>query len=370
MRAKNLFLIKLIGFIFLLLIKDLAFSQNKTGNPLLIGIKTHIGFIIPHSEDIRSISNSNPWAIETEFSQIKTDDKTYQLCFCYPKTGVSLLYINFDNPEILGNGYAFIPFIEPYFNFQKKLRLSLKAGTGPVFHDNPYNEVTNPQNLFYSTKFSFILILNFRLNYLIKKNVNLNISANYNHISNGSVKQPNKGINFPTTSVGIDYIIKPVEFVSKNKISLDELYPKKIYYKVSVFYTTKEMSGNKNKFSVFGTSGNICKIIGRISALTAGVDLLSDYSVLERINNDKTGAYGSDHKSLSLLAGHELLMGRFVFSTEFGLYLYKHYDTRDEFYQRYGLKYKINEIIFIGVNLKAHRHVADFLDFRIGIILK
>jgi len=39
----------------------------------------------------------------------------------------------------------------------------------------------------------------------------------------------------------------------------------------------------------------------------------------------------------------------------------------DAVYQRYGILFKISDRVFTGINIKAHRHVADFLDLRTGI---
>lgn len=68
------------------------------------------------------------------------------------------------------------------------------------------------------------------------------------------------------------------------------------------------------------------------------------------------------------MAGHSFLLGRFIFSQAFGVYLYDPYKTNDPGYQRYGLVYRIGKHIQAGVNLKAHRHVADFPDLRIGVV--
>ncbi|NRA92289.1 MAG: acyloxyacyl hydrolase, partial [Psychroserpens sp.] len=59
-------------------------------------------------------------------------------------------------------------------------------------------------------------------------------------------------------------------------------------------------------------------------------------------------------------------LGRVTFSQQIGVYYYNDYRITDDIYQRYGLNYNFSRHIFAGFNLKAHRHVADFFDFRIG----
>ena len=70
---------------------------------------------------------------------------------------------------------------------------------------------------------------------------------------------------------------------------------------------------------------------------------------------------------ISLALGHEFLLGRFLFSQQFGIYLYKPYRVGDDVYQRYGLVYRATDRFQVGINLKAHKHVADFLDIMLGM---
>ena len=67
--------------------------------------------------------------------------------------------------------------------------------------------------------------------------------------------------------------------------------------------------------------------------------------------------------------GHEFLLGKFLFSQQFGVYLNNPNPRHSDFYQRYGLVYRINKFFNAGINLKAHGHVANFLDFRLGVSL-
>ncbi|MFO7658430.1 MAG: hypothetical protein R6W78_15340, partial [Bacteroidales bacterium] len=75
----------------------------------------------------------------------------------------------------------------------------------------------------------------------------------------------------------------------------------------------------------------------------------------------------ADHRYIALLAGHELILGRFNFYQQLGVYIYSPFIRKDPVYQRYGLNFNITKNNFVGISIKAHRQVADFLDFRTGI---
>ena len=73
-----------------------------------------------------------------------------------------------------------------------------------------------------------------------------------------------------------------------------------------------------------------------------------------------------DYKYLAPLIGHDLLLGRFNFQIQLGAYVYSPFKRRDPVFQRYGLSFYATKSFFAGINLKAHRQVADFLDVRVG----
>ena len=92
-------------------------------------------------------------------------------------------------------------------------------------------------------------------------------------------------------------------------------------------------------------------------------------SIKENIIRDDS----SSNTLVGLLIGHQFLLNRFTFSQELGFYVYKQtevYNTtyRDLFYtvyHRWGLTYNIKKRWYLGINLLAHRQVADFIDGRL-----
>jgi hypothetical protein len=121
--------------------------------------------------------------------------------------------------------------------------------------------------------------------------------------------------------------------------------------------------GDKDKFYVFGFMGKYSRWIGGRSALTGGTELIFDYSRREQIKLDEADA---NFFQAAALIGHEFWLGKVTFSQELGVYYYNDYRINDDIYQRYGLTYSFSKHIFARFSLKAHRHVADFIDLRIG----
>lgn len=362
---------KTIIFIFLTFyFQSFLFSYpgDTLKRPTIAGFKSHYGFIIPHSKDIENISGSNPFGAEITLSKFNVNEKDWQQCNCYSRIGISLGIFNLGNNAILGNSTNLQVYIEPVIKPGNNLFFTFKAGTGIVYLSKVYNEISNSKNLFFSTPLSFLLFADFELHYLITKNLIFNIGANYNHISNGGTKQPNKGMNFPTASIGLECILNPVDIKLQNFARKDSVL-KKIRNEFIFFYSLK-IQDKSSEFketpcNIYGGSWRIIKRISTFNALSIGTDLVWDGFIKERIRRDQTDI---DYKRASILIGHDLLFGRFLFSTQIGLYIYSPYKAMDPVYEKYEILCNINKNFIAGVFLKAHRHVAELMGINAGYV--
>lgn len=331
----------------------------------------HRGIILPHSSKIKNVSESNPWGIEMNVSWHLLDKESWKYCYCYPRTGLSLLYINYLNPEVIGSSISLYPYIEPYIGAERKLNASFRFGIGPAYMTKIYDKDSNPENQFVSTHISFVVLLRMALNYRINNVTGIGFTAGFNHISNGGIRNPNLGINFPTMSLNLErYLEKPAfrQFQRQEGLRLDKDTHK---FFLEYFATGKAVHKAEERYLVTGMAASYGLVVGRINGLRFGLEAIYDGAVRERIKRDELpdGFEGTpDYRTLGILFGNDFLLGRFVFYQHLGIYLYEKYTYMDPVYQRYGLSYFLtkSKTISVGINLKAHRHNADFLDFRLG----
>jgi hypothetical protein len=341
-------------------------------NPLSLGFRAHYGFIIPHSRAIAEISNSNPRGIEADLAWHLMRERTWKHCYCYPRTGFTLSWFNFNNPRILGHSLALYPYIEPFIRPQHKLSISFRFGIGPALVTRIYDEVDNPDNFFFSSHLSFIVVLNAAVNYRIAPRVNTRLAFNYNHISNGGLKEPNVGMNFPTLNAGFDYSFSEVRFPVRDRDTMRILYTDRCWFDAYLIGTAKNAEkGEDRLYPVIGAGIYYNYLAGRIFALNAGTEWVSDFSVKEKIRRQYPGnpEDAPDHNRAAMLVGLDLLFGRFSFIYQWGFYYYEPYPARNRAYQRYGLNFRFYDRFYLGINIKAHGHVADLMDARLGIIL-
>lgn len=333
----------------------------------VFGFKTQSSFIIPHSEDLKPISGTYPLGFQVDWSKLNLSQKAWEQCNCYSKIGLSFAYFNYRNPEILGNSYNLILFAEPYLGFENRLYFTFRTGIGLTYLNQVFDEKTNPQNTFYSSPISFIVLLNLAANYRIDQQWSLNLTAHYNHISNGGISHPNKGMNFPGIGLGIDYSLQPVSFKSRQKIEVEK---GKLMGYGRLFVTRKTVEA-RDEFPeetelLYGLAGGAILRITNFSALSTGLEIFRDNTL--SIEAERRGISKSPYV-VGTGIGHHFIFGRFNFNQQMVYYLYKPFDfTSKKFYQRYELAYRISNYLQVGVSLKAHGHVAENFDLRLGVI--
>jgi len=357
------------GFIIpLLLIPHLILSQHALRSDTIapasiysIGLATHYGFVFVHSKEVKNTQGSKPWGIELDFNKQLLKNESWDECHCFPRTGIVLSYFNLDNND-LGHSFNAAIYIEPFINPSHRVKVSMKGAAGLSWLTNPYHETTNPENKSYSMALNAYLGLGLGVNFKISRKIHAKFSAYYNHISNGGLKDPNYGINWPTLTVQAFYLINPAPLPLREK-DKNVNYKNKPLRKDIILYLTQ-----KNDYAIWGGGFAVSKQISGMNALTLGTEVTSDHALEKRMEEDEVE--DKNYVYAGLLAGHEFLMGRFNFSQQIGVYIYKDNDYYNALYQRYGLMYSISKLLSFGVNLKAHGKEANFLDGRIVLSLR
>lgn len=338
-------------------------------NPSIYGVKSHYGFIIAHSPELKPISQTNPFGIQLEYSRLKITDKAWKTCNCYGKRGFSFAYFNYNNPQVLGSSYNLIYYVEPYLLYRGPLKFSLRGAVGATYLDKKFDAEKNPENLLFSTHFSFYLSLSLHLNYHVNSRYAINISTHYNHISNGGQKQPNKGMNFPTVSIGVDRIFNYKKLTSKP----DSLrnYDQSVKWYMGVFGSLRssDREAEASNHPLVGLLGGGLKPLSRVNGLNAGVEFWYDYSDAKIAENRQIddAAFSS-----AITLGHHFSFGNFYFLQQFGFYLTRPKNIQSNFwYQRYSFWYSIGKRkrITLGASLIAYGKVADHMDGRLIYLL-
>lgn len=358
----------LFSALLFIVLTPLSFAQekqfNSIENPTFIGLSFDYAYVLQHTGSLEEMGDAYPNGLSIDWGKLLLSENAWEFCNCLPKLGVELAYWNFDKKNILGSGIVALGYVEPYFRTQKKANLFFRMGLGGTYLTDPYDETQNPLNDTYSTHLSLVIMAGVGLNYKLNNQWNLRFLAKYNHTSNGGINTPNKGINFPGLSIGMTKSLTPFTYPKYKKVSSRR--PPKNKNRLSVTHFSgwsNAAVGDKDKFYVLGFAGKYSRWLGGRSAITGGAEFILDYSRRELI---KSRGENNSFEQAAALIGHEFWLGKVTFGQQFGAYIFNDYRINDDIYQRYYLTYNFSNRFNAGFGLKAHRHVADFFDLRIG----
>ncbi|MBZ9731012.1 acyloxyacyl hydrolase [Salegentibacter sp. JZCK2] len=329
-----------------------------------IGLGVQHGFIFAHSEDVQNTSGAQPTGIETILSWQRNDSASFSLCLCYPRQGVMLAYYDYD-VGLLGKSGTAAYFLEPTYRISKGVLFSFKGAAGLSYLSNPYDSIGNPGNQSYSTHMSAYLLVGVGAWVQLAERWWLNPSLNYQHISNGGTRQPNKGINWPTAGLAVSYQPNSRPWYTGKRTTEKYWRNYSTRYDFSLLGTMRRgynESGERKKYPLGGLALQAGRQVGRLSMLTLGAEAYYDEELQNKLSRDR---FNASPVKAGLMLGHEFLLGRFQFSQRLGVYVFDQTPYYDRIFHRWGLQYRINRHLSAGFNLLAHRHIAEFIDFRL-----
>lgn len=343
-----------------------AMKSSARQEPLFsIGAGVQYGFIFAHTEEVQNTTGARPTGIEAIFSWQRNDSATFALCHCYPRQGLLLAYYDYD-VDLLGKSGTAAYFLEPTYRIGDRVLFSFKGAAGLSYLNNPYDSLSNPGNQSYSTRVSAYLLVGVGVWVRLSEQWWLNPSLNYQHISNGGTRDPNKGINWPTAGLAVSYQPSSRPWYTGTRPT--EKYWRKYStrYDLIILGTMRRgynEAGERKKYLLGGLALQAGRQVGRLSMLTLGTEAYHDEELQEKLSRE--GIDASPVKA-GLLLGHEFLLGRFQFSQRLGVYVFDQTPYYDRIFHRWGLQYNITRNISAGFNLLAHRHIAEFVDFRLA----
>lgn len=361
---------------------SLLFSYDKSKSYIitsskLVGISFLTGYMIPHAKEVLNVRGTNPRGIELAYYSHLNNDEVWLDCECYPRLGGFISFYDFDLTDILGYGFSGGINYTYFFGLPSDYNFHLKGKAGIAYLTKPFDKQNHPQNMSYSTHFNFILSAGAGITIKLLKQLEVQIEGSMNHQSNAALLEPNGGINYWAVSSSINYLLTPVQFKPRNGI--DDPYltqPKKTRWDISFSWGISSMPyPEPGQVPMYGLTVNRSIQVYRIMALLFGAELERNGRAVELFRRYRPGEYVNPYR-FSLLGGVEFLMGKTLFSIQFGGYLFipfRHFVAdgftprtfEDRTYQRWGLVYNVWGNFYAGINFKSYRNSADHLSLRI-----
>lgn len=330
----------------------------------------------------------------------------------YPKTGLTVSYVDMGNNDKVGQTITLIPFIDFKILNKWSDRWNVKFGLGTSYFNKMYDEVDNPDNKAITTQFTWAFRSNLYYRLLEREQYDLKLGVGYFHNSNGHLRLPNNGLNTFLFSVYSELKFNKEPLTEFKTDSISSHRTSQRYYSARVGLGQKVLSEDStNKKEVYAFAASTGKIINKTFKYGYGFyyrfyEDYYDYITQdgELVNElypemkEKPVQYASN---IGLFASGELLLSHVGIEFEIGLNLYKpaykfdwqinerkwvdggfqlgelnsYYKLKKTVSSRLGTKlYLINtnkaprHNLFLGAFINANFGQADFSELTLGYV--
>jgi len=294
----------------------------------------------------------------------------------------------------LGNSFAvYGSFSYPLYR-GNRWELSLSANLGLAYSAKKYNRQTSVDNDMIGAHFLFYAGAAASVTYRIAPSWGIKGAIDYWHISNGSIRQPNRSANVLGPTLGVVYYPYYEQLLRQAGSYIPSEFQPYWYLNVKggvgVQTRTEDWDRTQYKltkddpdwrredftlFSVASIQTDLMYRYARIGAFGAGVDVqyCSCYSHIRDIDEE----FGIDtpHNpwAVALDLKHTFFYGNVSLALGAGVYLYRQlgdFSRRNDpfYFNRIGVHYTIPKLhnLTAGIEVKAHLTKADFTELVIS----
>lgn len=126
-----------------------------------------------------------------------------------PRTGVDVVYIQFDKNNTLGRALGIMPSVSFTLSDSKAALFSFRLATGLAWVSRPYDKITNPLNNAIGSHLNNITQFQLQGEKKISPTLAAVLGFHFTHVSNSKTSTPNLGINMAGIQGGLRYSIRP-----------------------------------------------------------------------------------------------------------------------------------------------------------------
>jgi hypothetical protein len=338
---------------------------------LLWQIETENGGMIPNNRQVKETFHDifyNAINLRAGWQSQKGGDLYHQR-YHYPVYGVGLYASTFRKKEIgtpvAVYGFIAVPIAPERF---KRWDFNYRISLGIASNFEPYDAENNPMNILVGSHRNVYIDLGSQINYRLSKHFQLGAGLAFHHFSNGSTRQPNKGINLIPFTLSATYrpTTSPPDFkrLPDSPKKTDNEYH--LHYAIGIKQFTPQ---NQQRFLKSTIGFYRSKSFGYKWRLGLGGDLFYADS-----GRDPEMAGSKAKKVTALFSGgpalyiDHVLTRNLYLNGNVGTYLHKNAFNGElkPIFLRIGVRHRVFQHYYAGISIKAHTGKADFIEWTIG----
>jgi Lipid A 3-O-deacylase (PagL) len=290
-----------------------------------------------------------------------------------PQLSLHAFHHDLGNPSQLGYAYSILPSLGFVIAKAKLIRLMGTIGSGLAYHTKKFDKITNPANNAIGSHINNHTYFDISIDGLFMNRFGLRVGYQLSHLSNSRTSTPNSGLNMHGWQLGLTrYWPSSKSYIRQDIIKKSHAWAGDIMLGYGVLEHT--FRGGSRYAAYFANAALAYKWSHYIST-SMGLEYDYNQSVFQFHNQDFDDAEIARQKATktSVFLAQKLRFGYVGMRFQGGYYLpfpeAKHDSTPH--YIRIGLdihplkgKHRVDP--YIGVSIKSHKAVAQYLGIYLG----
>lgn len=371
------------------------FARMRRRFTHFVGVETSFGRVATAGNNFMKgnnlkgtpISNQSLYAIKYGFQARRGTSQ--DILYGSPYQGVGLFLSTYYHKQDLGTPWGIYLFqgariagISPRLSFNYEWKFGLSGGWKHYrYPENMINDVIGSKlNAYINAAFYF--------NYIVNKNIGLNLGLSATHYSNGNTRTPNNGINIISGIMGVKYYFnREYDRYFSTRHILRPSFKRAMSYEFSSYLSWKDAildTSNypldkpylNKKLLVAGVSFSPMYVLSRKIRIGGSLDFSYDKSrgmSYELTPNGLryTPANPSDRMALGVAAKADFVMPYFTISAALGYDVIQGAGSLPPSYQVVSLRFEVTPHVFLMIGYKARQfrypdNLMCGLGFRFG----
>ncbi|MBS1585147.1 MAG: acyloxyacyl hydrolase [Bacteroidetes bacterium] len=351
-------------------------QEAKPWSGLGIELNQVAGKVFKHTSNFHAPVPSVSAATDLNFVFHTFGRKDWEQRRHYPVVGIGLTYTAYGLDSIYGRCFGIYPNLQVPVIKGKRLEWTIRFGLGIGYvtrHYSTFPRWDTLNNAIGSHINNFTMFAT-DLRYHVNDRWDVQIGANFSHISDGSFRQPNLGVNMYGGHLGFTYypVARDVPRIVRNLQPLKNRW--EIQARLGMSFNSYKPNGGP-LYPVYLASLYTSKRYASRNKAFLGIDYSYHKSVYAFLKNNEIfpGQEAAHAWKSGLFVGNEFLLGRFGLVLQVGYYLKRAYLKEDPYYEKLGYNFYLIEHekgplkeLSLYSMLKTHKVVAELIEFGIS----
>jgi len=351
-------------------------QDNPPGAGFGVEANLIAGKIIKHTVNFKGPVPALSSGAEINFLQRTYGRKPWHIRRGFPVLGFGIAYTNYGIDSIYGKCISIYPNVQFTLARRGRLEWTIRTGFGGGFVTRHYERVPrwDTLNNAVGSHLNNFTIFVTDLRYRASDRLELQLGANFTHISNAAFRQPNLGVNMYGGHVGIRYY--PVTARVKHSEEVPPKLPNRWLAQAKLGLTATESGlADGPLYPVYLASAYASRRWRSDNKLLLGFDYSYHAKIYAFLRNNEIlpGEERRNSWKGSVFVGNEFLFGHIGVVLQVGYYLKDAYLRLSPVYQKLGGNFYLvqkeqgllKELFVTGL-LKTHLTQAELAEFGVG----